>query len=408
MLVDSKKIRQGFPIFNNNPALVYLDSAATSQKPQAVIDAVNDFYIHKNANIHRGIYQLADKATNAYEQARVTVKDFIKAKSEREIIFTGNTNQSINLVAYGWAKKFLKSGDIIILSEMEHHANLVPWLRLQAEIGVELFFLPIDKDYRLNYKKILDVDVKKIKLIALTYASNVLGTINPIEEIVIFLKKNKIDAKILIDAAQSIPHFPIDVQRLNVDFLAFSSHKMLGPSGVGVLWTRQELLQQMDPLFVGSHMIKKVTKETFTYADLPDTFEVGTGNLEGVVGLATAILYIENIGFENIITHEKEIIKYALERFKTVPYMKIYGSQNAENRLAIFSFGIKDAHPHDIAQIMDRLHICIRSGNHCTQPLMSVLGVPATARASFYLYNTKEDVDKLIEGIALVKKTLKI
>lgn len=400
--------KKDFPIFQTYPEFVYLDSAATSQKPQTVIDAVSDFYISKNANIHRGIYRLADAATNAYEQTRIKVSKFINAESEKEIIFTGNTNQSINLVVQGWAKKFLKEGDIIVISEMEHHANIVPWLRLQQEIGIKVFFLPITSDYRLDYTKILDADVKKIKLVALSHASNVLGTINPIEEIVVFFKKNAMHAKILIDAAQSVPHFPVDVQELGIDFLAFSSHKMLGSSGVGVLWAKAELLEQMDPVFVGSHMVKKVTKDDFSFVNLPDTFEVGTGNLEGVVGLGSAIDYLEKIGFENIYNQEQELINYVLERFKTVPYIKLYGAQNDDNRLGIFSFNIQSAHPHDIAQIMDSFGICIRSGHHCAQPLMQVLGVNATARASFYIYNTKEDVDRLLEGITLVKKTLKI
>lgn len=401
-------MKQDFPIFTNHPDLVYLDSAATSQKPQQVIDAVVDFYKNKNANTHRGIYRLAEVATFAYETAREIVAHFIQAKHSKEIIFTENTNHAITIVAYGWAKKFLKAGDVIVLSEMEHHANIVPWVRLKEEKGIKLIFLPITKDYRLDYQKILDYDCAKIKLVALTQASNVLGTINPIADIVAFIKKNNIDTKILIDAAQSVSHFPIDVQKLNIDFLAFSSHKMFGPSGVGVLWAKESLLEQMNPILVGSHMIKTVTKEAYTYADLPDKFEVGTGNVEGVVGLGAAINYIQNIGFEKIIQHEKELTTYVLEKLQKVDDLILYGDKANDGRLAIFSFGLKDMHPHDIAQIMDRKNICIRAGHHCAQVLMNALGVQATARASFSLYSTKADVDALIDGIALVKKTLEV
>lgn len=401
-----KIIKQDFPIFQTYPELVYLDSAATSQKPQVVIDAVTDFYKTKNANIHRGIYRLADEATTVYENARKTVASFINAKSGKEIIFTGNTNQAINLVAYGWARKFLKAGNVVALSEMEHHANIVPWLRLREERGIELVFLPITEDYRLDYQLILSV--KNVKLVALTHTSNVLGTINPLEDIIPLIKKQHPKTKILIDAAQSVPHFPIDVQKLNCDFLAFSSHKMLGSAGVGVLWAKEELLEDMDPLFVGSHMIKTVTKEKATWADLPDKFEPGTGNLEGVVGLDAAIRYLRDVGFEHIIAHEQELTEYTLEKLQTVDNLILYGSKTAKNRLGIFSFGIHGVHPHDIAQILDSQNIAIRSGHHCAQVLMKALGVNATARASFYLYNSKEDVERLVEGIGMVKKTLQI
>lgn len=410
-------IKNDFPIFKKNPDLVYLDSAATSQKPQVVIDAVADFYTNKNANIHRGIYKLAEDATHAYEHAREVVAQFIHADSAKEIIFTANTNQAINAVSYGCARKFLKKGDIIILTEMEHHANIVPWIRLKEEIGVELVYLPITVDYRLDYKSILDVengfkpflkDPSKIKLLTLTHASNVLGTINPIKDIVSFFKQINRDLKILVDAAQSVPHFPINVQQLDIDFLTFSSHKIMGPSGVGVLWGKEALLEEIEPLFVGSNMIHFVRKDKATWAEIPDKFEVGTGNLEGVVGLSAAIGYIQKIEYENIIQHETELTKYVLERLQTFAWIKLYGSQTPENRLGIFSFGIEGVHPHDIAQIVDRLHIGIRSGHHCAQPLMSVLKVPATARVSLHIYNTKEDIDKLFEGIELVKKTLRI
>ncbi len=431
-----KNIKNDFPIFKTYPNLVYLDSGATSQKPQEVIDAVSDFYTKKNANIHRGIYKLAEIATEVYENTRFRVSKFINAKSLNEIIFTTNTNHAINLVAYGWARKFLKSGDIIVLSEMEHHANIVPWLRLKEEKGVELIFLPIDKEYRLDstagaslqlaskhsrkrygadYKsapaKALDtfdtLDTSKIKLIALTHVSNVLGTINPLYKIIPYSKKYT-EAKILIDAAQSIPHLPIDVQELGIDFLAFSSHKMLGPTGVGVLWAKEELLDSMDPLLVGSNMIRTVTKNGATWADGPDKFEVGTSNLEGAAGLSAAISYLTKIGMKNIEDYERELTDYALEKLKNISYLTLHGPSKSESRLGIFSFNLKDAHPHDVAQVLDNQNIAIRSGHHCAQITMSALNVSATARASFYLYNAKEDVDKLVEGIGVVKRILKI
>ncbi len=409
-------LKKDFPIFATYPDLVYLDSASTSQKPAQVIKAVNDFYTKKNANIHRGIYKLAEIATEAYENTRIQVAKFIGAGSKNEIIFTGNTNQAINLVACGWARKFLRKGDIIVLSEMEHHANIVPWLRLKEEKEIELIFLPINKEHRLDYllsrgsaswRRRGNLETERVKLVALTHASNVLGTINPLDKIIPYFKKHT-PAKILIDAAQSIPHLPIDVRTLGIDFLAFSSHKMLGPSGVGVLWAKENLLEAMDPLFVGSHMISKVTKEKALYATLPDKFEAGTGNLEGVAALSSAISYLQKIGLEKIALYENALTKYALERLREITYLKLYCPATNESRLGIFSFGIEGVHPHDIAQILDSQNIAIRSGHHCAELTMNALRVPATARASLYLYNTKEDVDKLIEGIKVVKQTLKI
>ncbi len=426
---DFPNRKDDFPIFKTFRELVYLDSASTSQKPHSVIAAVADFYKKKNANTHRGIYKLAEEATEAYENVRDLVAQFINANKREEIIFTGNVNQSINLVAHGWGRKFLKQGDIIVLSEMEHHANIVPWLRLKEEIGVELIFLPIIEDGRLDDKILMPersrrqnsstlrqpadrsekkIDVNKIKLVALTHISNVLGTINPIEEVTAFLKKQNPGIKILIDAAQSVAHIPLDVKKLKCDFLVFSGHKMLGPTGVGVLWAKEFLLEKMDPLFVGSHMIKSVTKEKAIFTDLPEKFEVGTGNLEGVVGLGAAIKYLQSIGMEKIMAHDHELTQYALNKLQALPYLTMHGPQTADNRIGIFSFEIPKVHPHDIAQILDNRYIAIRSGHHCCQVLMQTLGVTATARASFYLYNTKEDIDRLVDGIESVKKILKI
>jgi len=407
---DLKNIKKDFTIFQNYPDLVYLDSAATSQKPTSVINAVSDFYKFKNSNVHRSGYRLAELATETYENTRIQIGEFINARSSNEIIFTGNTNQSINYVAYGWARKFLVSGDIVVLSEMEHHANVVPWLRLKEEKKIKLLFIPINKEYRLDYKPIFENEknLQKIKMLALTHASNVLGTVNPLKEIISYIRRKKSDIKILIDAAQSIPHLPINVQKLDIDFLTFSSHKILGPSGVGILWGRENLLEETDPFFVGSHMVETVTKEKATWSDLPDKFEVGTSNLEGVAGFSAAISYLQSIGLKNINIHEKDLTDYALKIFKQSPFIKLFGPKTSDSRLGIFSFELKGAHPHDVSHILDRQNIAIRSGHHCAQITMKSLGVSSTARASLYIYNSKKDIDQLFTAIHSVKKTLKI
>ncbi|HSX09508.1 MAG TPA: cysteine desulfurase [Candidatus Saccharimonadales bacterium] len=401
-------MKQDFPLFKNNPDLVYLDSAATSQKPQVVIDAVSGFYSNYNSNIHRGIYDLSQKTTDMFEEVRKKVLTFINAKDSSEIIFTSGTTEAINYVAFGWAKKFLKKGDVIILTEMEHHSNIVPWQRLKEEIGVELFFLSIDQDFRLDYKKIEDLDSSKIKLLTLTHASNALGVVNQLEEIIPYFRKLNPKIKVLVDAAQSIPHMSIDVQKMDCDFLAFSSHKMLGPSGVGVLYGKKELLEQMNPLIIGSHMIQSVTKENVTWAELPDKFEPGTRNLEGVIGLGAAIDYLQTVSWYNIQKHELELIQYALDMFASQKNVKLFGPRNAKNRIGVFSFAIGNVHPHDVSEILNRSHIAVRAGHHCAQPLMECLGVTGTVRGSVYLYNTKEDIDVLKKGIEEVKKVFKI
>ncbi len=401
------KVKHDFPIFKSHPELVYLDSAATSQKPQQVIDAVSNFYARSNANVHRGIYDLSQQATDIYENTRMSAFTFINARDPKEIVFTSNASAAINYVAYGWAKKFLQADDVIILSEMEHHSNIVPWLRLQEQIGVRLFYLPVTKDYRLDYRAVFNAGIakEKIKFVSLTHASNVLGTINPLAEVIAFYKENGINAKFLVDAAQSIPHMSVDVQQLDCDFLVFSSHKMLGPSGVGVLWGRQELLEETEPFIVGSHMIATVTKDKAEWQDIPHKFETGTGSLEGIAGLGAAIDYLSTIDMKKIELFEKEITDYALEKLANLSGIKMYGPEESDARLAVFSFAVGNIHAHDIAEILNRNHIAIRSGHHCAQPLMQCLGITGTARASFYLYNEKSDVDRLLEGIEQVKKT---
>lgn len=400
--------KKDFPIFKKYQNLIYLDSAATSQKPTAVIKAVSDFYTKANSNIHRGSYPLSDTATKIYEAARKKVADFIHASSPEEIIFTSNASEAINFAATGYAQKFLRRGDIIVTTIAEHHSNFVPWLRLK-EKGINLVVLPLNNNYQMDFQKILvdNIPKKKIKLIAINHASNVLGAINPVAEITNFLKENNIQAKILVDGAQMIPHSIVNVKQLDCDFYAFSSHKMLGPSGVGVLWAKEELLKAMDPIFTGSHMISEVNTNRAVWADIPDKFEVGTGSLEAVAGLGSAIDYLNRNGMKNVENYERQLVEYALEVLPGIKNIKIYGSLNPENRLGVFSFSLKGIHPHDIGEILGRDNICIRTGHHCAQPLMKALKVPATARASLYLYNTKEDIDRLAEGLNKVKKIFK-
>lgn len=404
------RIKSDFPIFKNYPNLVYLDSASTSQRPQQVIDAVAEFYLKFNANIHRGIYKLSEEATKRYEDVRNKVAKFIGSENPKEIVFTKNTNESINLIAQGWGKQNLKKDQIVVLSEMEHHANIVPWLKLKEEIGIILYYLPITLDFRLDYKQIEKsvIDLSKVKLISLTHISNVLGTINPVSEIVTYFRKLGVKAKICIDGAQSAPNLAIDVKNLGCDFLVFSSHKILGPSGVGVLWAKSEILENMSPLLVGSHMISEVKKESFKWTVIPARFEVGTANLEGVYGLGAAIDYLTKVGTENVLNHEKRLAEYFLEEIKQVKNLKIFGPSTLENRSAIFSFGFKDLHPHDVAQILDEENIAVRSGHHCAQVLMNSLKKDATTRASLYIYNSAEDIKALIKGLIKVKKLFKV
>lgn len=402
-----KNIKQDFPIFQRYPNLVYLDNAATSQKPQQVIEAVKEFYEQHNANIHRGMYSLSQDATELFEQARMQVATFVGAASSSEIVFTSNASEAINLVAYGWARKFLHPGDIIITTEMEHHSNIVPWLRLKEEYGIEVVFLPISNTYEIHYQTLLNesIDLQRIKLITIAHASNVLGTINPINDIVDFLKTNNIVCKVLVDAAQSIPHLPVNVTNLGCDFLAFSSHKMLGPSGVGVLWAKKELLEVMDPLLVGSHMVNTVFKDSATWSGIPDKFETGTRNLEGVIGLGAAIKYLQALGLESLMAYEELLTQYALRLFHdSQDNIRLYGPTDSKKRVGVFSFTFKGIHAHDVAEILNRKHIAVRSGHHCAQTVMQFINQPATTRASLYLYNTKEDIEKLFEGFSEVKK----
>jgi cysteine desulfurase/selenocysteine lyase len=405
--IDSKKIREDFPILTrktkNGIPLVYLDSTATTQKPISVINSMSNYYENSNANIHRGIHFLAEEATAAYEAAREKTAKFINSALVKEIIFTRNATESINLVAYSWGRRFLKTGDLIILTEMEHHANLVPWQILAEERNIQLEFIPVLNDGFLDlitYDKLLQLSPK---LVAFTHMSNVLGTINPAKEMI--KKAHDAGALTLLDGAQSVPHFPVDVQDLEVDFLAFSSHKMCGPTGIGVLFGKQNLLDQMPPFMGGGEMIKKVLLRSFKPNEIPHKFEAGTPAIAEAIGLGAAINYLDQIGMKNIGTFEHEIISYALDRLNEFPGLKVYGPP-AESKGAVASFSLEGIHPHDVAQILDGEGIAVRAGHHCAMPLHDRFNLPATTRASFYIYNTREEVDKLMLGLEKVLKIL--
>ncbi len=398
-------IKSDFPIFgrevHQGVELTYLDSAATSQKPLSVIEAMNHYYRWMNANIHRGVHTLAEESTAQYEGARERIAHFIGANAKEEVIFTRNTTESINLVSNTWGRQNLNNGDLIILTEMEHHSNLVPWHILAAEKNLRLEFIEITPQGELDldsYRKLLQLNPK---LVAFTQMSNVLGTINPAAEIIRMAKY--VGALTLVDAAQSVPHIPVDVNVLGADFLAFSAHKMLGPTGIGVLWGKKALLNSMPPFLGGGDMIKKVHLRSFTPNDLPHKFEAGTPAIAEVIGFGAAVDYLNTIGMETIASHEKEIIQYALQQMDKIEGVKVIGP-DADKKGGVASFVLDGIHPHDVAQILDADGIAVRAGHHCAMPLHEKFNLPATTRASFYLYNTKEDVDKLVLGINKVKR----
>jgi cysteine desulfurase/selenocysteine lyase len=403
--LDVEQIRLDFPILKRevHPGvqLVYLDSTATTQKPIQVIQAMDDYYYSYNANVHRGVHTLAEEATAAYEGARERVSDFIHAHSVREIIYTRNATEAINLVALTWGRTFLQEDDLIILTEMEHHSNLVPWQILSAEKGIRLEFIPITTDGLLEldvYRKLLE---QNPKLVAFTHMSNVLGTINPAKEIVSMA--HQAGAITLIDGAQSVPHFPVNVQDLDVDFLAFSAHKVCGPTGIGVLYGKYDLLNGMPPFLGGGEMIKRVFLRSFIPNELPHKYEAGTPAIAESVGLHAALDYVDKVGMDRIAAHEKEIITYALERLGELPEVHVIGP-SASQKGGVAAFTFDGVHPHDVAQILDRSGIAVRAGHHCAMPLHEKFNIPATTRASFYFYNKMEDVDNLIEGLYLVKQ----
>jgi len=405
MSLNISQIRSQFPILQRETRpgvqLVYLDSTATSQKPLAVIDAMNKFYRQSNANIHRGIHTLAEEATAMYEEARVKIAKFINAPSARQIIYTRNTTESINLVAYSWARANLKAGDLVILTEMEHHSNLVPWQMLEAERGIRLEFIPVTNDGLLDLEAYHSLLLQSPKLVSFTQMSNVLGTINPAAEIIRLA--HEAGALTLVDAAQSVPHLKVDVQSLDADFLAFSAHKMCGPTGIGALYGSAELLESMPPFLGGGDMIKVVHLRSFRPNTLPHKFEAGTPAIAEAVGFGAAVDYLSSVGMDAISEHEHEIIDYALERLEEIPGVRLFGP-SADKKGGVASFTFDGVHPHDVAQILDRDGIAIRAGHHCAQPLHEKFGIPATSRASFYLYSSKDEVDALVNGIYKVKK----
>jgi len=405
MTLDVQRVRQDFPILGREVRpgvrLIYLDSTATSQKPLPVIEAMDMYYRRFNANVHRGIHTLAEEATAMYEAARQKIAHFINASSAQQIIYTRNATEAINLVAYTWARANLKAGDRILLTEMEHHSNLVPWHMLAAERGVQLEFIPVTPQGLLDLEAYRALLEHEPKLVAFTHMSNVLGTITPAMEIIRLA--HQAGAVALVDGAQSVPHLKVDVQALDADFLAFSAHKMCGPSGIGVLYGKRELLEAMPPFLGGGDMIKEVHLRSFRPNILPYKYEAGTPAIAEAIGFGAAVDYLSALGMEDIRTHEQEITAYALERLEEVPGLQLLGPA-AIHKGGVAAFTFDGVHPHDVAQILDRDGIAVRAGHHCAQPLHEKFGIPATTRASFYLYSTKEEVDALIHGLYKVKK----
>lgn len=398
-LFDIVALRREFPILNqsvNGNVLAFLDSAASSQKPRRVIDCLEDYYRRYNANVHRGIYRLSEEATFAFERARGKVARFINARSQREVVFVRNTTEAINLVARSWGDANLREGDRILLSIMEHHSNLVPWQMLAQRTGAKLEFLPIDGEGRLALDN-LDAQLEGVRLVAITQQSNVLGTINPVAEIA--QRAHAVGALVLVDGAQSVPHMPVDVQALDIDFLAFSGHKMCGPTGIGVLWGRRTILEQMPPFLGGGSMIKVVGLHESTYADIPARFEAGTPAIAEAIALGEAIDFLQEIGMDQIYAHERELLGYALERLTEVEGLRVYGPRTTDMRGGAVSFTLDGVHPHDVAAVLDGEGIAVRAGHHCAQPLHAYYDIPATTRASFYLYNIPEEIDRLVVAL---------
>ena len=406
-----ENIRKDFPILTrkvrDNKSLVYLDNASTTQKPNQVIDAITDYYRNHNANIHRAVYALAEESTEAYETARDKIANFVNVKNRQELIFVRGTTEAINLVAYAWGRPHINEGDIIVTTEYEHHSNIVPWQLLTQEKRAKLEYIGMNDNGELNLD---DLDkylaTGKVKLVTFSLMSNVLGTITDAEKIIAKCKAAGVPT--LIDGAQAVPHMKVDLDTLGCDFFAFSGHKMLAPTGIGVLWVRKSVLQTMNPFHGGGDMIREVHKYETTWNDLPYKFEAGTPNIADVIGFGAAIDYLTKIGMDNVRQHEIELTKYAMEEFAKVPGLQIYGTKDITKRGGVISFNFADVHPHDVAQIIDEEGIALRSGHHCAQVLMERLDVAATSRASFYIYNTKKDVDALIDSLNTVAKVFKL
>ena len=394
--MTAEKIKKDFPIFKNRD-IVYLDSGATAQKPQSVIDALNHFYDMNNANPHRGAYTLSMDATHEYESNREKIAKFMNARYPEEIIFSKNASESLNLVAYSYGMDNIKEGDEIVISIMEHHSNLVPWQKVAKTKGATLKYMYINDEFELTEEEIYSKITDKTKIVCITHVSNVLGTVNDVKKIIDYAHKK--GAVVLVDASQSIPHMRVDVQELDADFVVFSGHKIMAPLGIGVLYGKREILNTMSPFLMGGDMIEYVYEQDTTYAPLPNKFEAGTQNAGGVVALGAAIDYIEKVGYDTIDKIEKEVVEYALEKLRKLDYVTLYVTPNKEHHQGVISFNLNGVHPHDVASILDNYGVCVRSGNHCAQPLLRYLGIDSTCRASFYLYNTKEDADRLVEAI---------
>jgi cysteine desulfurase/selenocysteine lyase len=408
--LDLQAIQADFPILNQEvhpgKRVVFLDSAASSQKPRQVIDAMTAYYMHDHANVHRGIHVLSERATNAYETARDKVREFINAKSRREIVYTRNATEGMNLVAGSWGRANLGPGDVVVLSQMEHHSNIVPWQLLAQEKGFKIVYIPVTDSGELDleaYTKFLQTE--PVKLVSVVHVSNMLGTVNPVADMI--TQAHAVGALFMLDGAQGVPHLKVDVQALDVDFLSFSAHKMAGPTGIGVLYAKRALLEAMPPYMGGGDMIKRVTLEASSWNDLPYKFEAGTPAIAEAVGLGAAVDYLSGLGMDNILAHERIVVDYALDRLAEVPGLTLYGP-SPEKRNGVATFTLSDLHAHDLAQLLDTEGVAIRAGHHCTMPLHQRFGIPASARASFYVYSTTADVDVLVEAIYNARKVFGI
>ena len=398
--LDIWRLREDFPILSrmvNGKPLVYLDNAATTQKPRSVIQSLVDYYENFNANVHRGVHTLSMEATDMTEAARRKVADFINADDPETVIWTRNATEGMNLVAYGWGRANIEAGDEIVTTRMEHHSNLVPWQEIASERGAVIRFLPLAADGSLDLTDVDEIITDKTKLLTFTHVSNSLGTINPARYLT--EKAHSVGAVVLVDGAQSVPHMPVDVQEIGCDFLSFSGHKMMGPTGIGALYGRRNLLERMQPFLTGGEMVLQVTYESASWAGLPWKFEAGTPNIADSIGMGAAVDYLSSVGMDNVREHEKRITKYALTCFEEIEEVDVFGPGDPDLRGGVVSFHTSELHPHDLGTYLDQQGIAVRTGHHCTMPLMTTLGVPATARASFYVYNTEEEVDALVDGV---------
>ena len=399
-MLDVQAIREDFPVLRRkvyDRPLVYLDNAATSQKPQSVIQALVDYYEGYNSNVHRGVHALSMEATDRYEEARVKVADFIKADTPESVIWTRNTTEGINLVANSWALEEISEGDEIVVTQMEHHSNLVPWQKVARERGASLRVLPLTGDGMVDLQAADSIITRRCKLLSIVHVSNSLGTINPVDELV--ARARAVGAYVLIDGAQSVPHLPVDVNELDCDFLAFSGHKMLGPTGIGALYVRREILERMEPFLLGGEMVMEVWNDRATWNDLPMRFEAGTPNIADAIALGAAVDYLQDLGMDKVREHEVQLTKYGLEALREIEEIDVVGPSDPHLRGGVISFHNSDIHPHDLGTFLDRQGVAIRTGHHCTMPLMRSLDLVATARASFYVYNTEEEVDMLVDGL---------